>query len=1264
MTNDTRNTNETAAPQAEAAELADQPSLMADEITSAQPTIFSGEVEESDGNEITGAIDRAPSLPYPIVAFGSSAGGLQPIKDILSILPEDTGMAFILVPHLAADQVSYLKEITEQYTAMPVHPIAAGEQPRPNRVYVLQPNQVAQIRRGRFVTTERAKEQKISHVIDLFFHSLGEDMQDRAVGVVLSGADADGTLGLKTIRGEGGLAIAQKPETAQYSSMPRTSIAMDHIDLVLSPREIGVELARLAKQFVRPDVQILERGEELTSDQEGYQRILQMLRSTCGLELRQYKQETIRRRIARRMMLLRTESLADYVRFLEARKDELTNLQEDVLIGVTRFFRDSVFWEALSTQVLPTFFEHRAASRAVRVWCAGCSTGEEVYSFAISFLEYMTAHGLDNTLQIFGTDASERSIEMARQATYPDSIVGEMSSERLRRFFVKVDRGYQLSKRVRDLCIFARQNLSTDPPFSHIDFLTCRNVLIYFNQSLQRQVMQTFHYALETGGYLLLGMSETLREYDDWFTPLDRKNKIYSKIGTGVPGGYRLPIHHVPSLLPLSSQSKSHPDQVWSEVELQRAGDRLVLARFAPPGLVIDEQMNVLQVRGQTAAFVELSSGPVSWSLLRVVRDRLQGTVREVAQHAIAENLPVSRLGHYTADDGTEKQVQIDVLPLPPPSSQHRCFLVLFRELEMALPQGTEIQFSPNLSADEKERMVAQLRQDLSATRFHLQSLIEERDARNQELVSANEEIQSANEELQSTNEELETTKEELQSSNEELQTVNDELQQRNAVLTQTGNDLSNLLTSVNIPLLMLTEGLEIRQFTPPLEKLLNVRSSDIGRRISEIRLQLSVEDIEPILQDVLETLGTREVEVQDRHGRWHLMRVRPYRTTENKIEGIVLVLVDIDQLRQSQQELREARDFANCIVASVPVPVVVLNSDCTIRTVNKSFRDLTKLAERELTGRSLPELARLKWGVEGFLERLNELMAREPGSVLEFEHRSTTSDDRVLLIQAQVLSSEGSRVILLTVEDITVQRRAEHELEAQKQHLEHKIEDTEERLTRAQRELQELAAYLFSVQEEERRRVARELHDDVSQRLAALSLEIARVRGEQEGAGQLEASKVISGIIDSLSMDVRQISHRLHPAILDDLGLVSALNALVDEFGEREGMFTTFSSSDVPEGVSRPTATAIYRVAQEALRNVGKHAGKTHVKVLLGRIDDRLHLEVRDFGIGFDQQDGAAGHGLGIISMKERARIAGGTFELKSDLGQGTSVVLDVPFA
>ena len=401
---------------------------------------------------------------------------------------------------------------------------------------------------------------------------------------------------------------------------------------------------------------------------------------------------------------------------------------------------------------------------------------------------------------------------------------------------------------MRDCCIFARQNLSNDPPFSHIDIMSCRNVMIYFNQPLQRQVMLTFHYALEPGGYMLLGMSEGLRDYGEVFTPIDRKHKIYMKTGASLPLRFDLPRNYtMAQMTGVGRHPAMEAGHVWPELELQRAADRIVLARFGPPGLIVDERMNVLQSRGQTSLFMNIAPGAVSWSLGKVIREGLVSETRVAVQRSIHENVPVTATARLLEEDDSESLVQIDVLPITSGGTKPRSFLVLFRTKSVGEDERREGPQQNHLTQDEKDRLISQLRQDLSSTRFHLQSLVEERDSRNQELVSANEEIQSANEELQSTNEELETTKEELQSANEELQTVNDELQQRNNVLTQTGNDLTNLLNSVSIPLLMLTSDLRIRQFTPPMQKLLNVRAADVGRSISEIRLQLSIEDIEPL---------------------------------------------------------------------------------------------------------------------------------------------------------------------------------------------------------------------------------------------------------------------------------------------------------------------------------------------------------------------------------------------------------------------------------
>ena len=1216
--------------------------------------------------EFTGQENQSPALPYPVVGFGGSAGGLTAFREILANLKPDTGMSFVLVTHLAPDQKSYLTEILERYTRIPVRPVVHGMRPETDHLYVLQPEQRLQLRGGVFHVEERSSTHRGPHIIDTFFRSLANEQKNYAIGVVLSGADSDGAAGLKAIKGEGGIALVQSPGSAAQPGMPRSSIAADHVDLVVPPAELALELGRLAVQFSRPEVRSLEEGITPPDDEQSFQKILQLLRTVSGIELRQYKPETLRRRMARRLVLMRKDSLAEYYKFLQIRPDEQRLLQEDLLINVTRFFRDPAFWESIRENVLPALLQDRPTDRPIRVWCAGCSSGEEVYSLAITIIEYLSSKNLDIPLQIFGTDASDQAIEAARVAVYPETLGDEISPERLRRFFVKVDRGYQVSKRVRDSCIFARQNLSNDPPFSHIDILSCRNVMIYFNQVLQRQVMITFHYALEPGGYMLLGMSEGLRDYSDLFTTVDRKHKIYMKTGATLAHTYDLPRTYVPAestgLARSSVMNLQAEISPWPELELQRAADRIVLARFGPPGLVVDERLNVLQSRGQTGRYVELAPGGVSWNLLRVLREGIASDTRSAVQRAIRENVPVSAVVTLIGEKKGEENVQIDVLPITSVVERPRCFLVLFQPIDNAdQPKPNEYAITTNLTVDEKDRLVAQLRQDLSSSRFHLQSLVEERDARNQELVSANEEIQSANEELQSTNEELETTKEELQSANEELQTVNEELQQRNNVLTQTGNDLTNLLNSVNIPLLMLTNDLHIRQFTPPMQRLLSVRPADIGRSISEIRLQLSVDDIEPILHHVLETLETQEQEVQDREGRWYLLRVRPYRTFENKIEGLVVVFLDIDQLRRSQQLATEANRFASAVVEVVPVPIIVLNKDFGIRTANTAFRELSRLNAKELEFRSLPGLVHQLWGIDSMRERLQDLLNHRE-MTFEFEHQSSTNQKRTLLFRGQSYGTDADPVLLLVIDDITLRREAEQLMSSQNKDLESEIEEAAYALSRTKDQLGSLTSYLFQVQEEERQRVARELHDDVSQRLSVVEMLLSDASASSTSDDCSKKLETARNELQGLNTDVRQLSHGLHSRVLKDLGLAAALRGLVAEFDRREGMPATFSSHGLPDQVPDIAATAIYRITQEALRNVAKHAGRTHVKVTLHNEDHTLMLKVMDFGVGFDVDAMDGQSGLGMISMHERARIAGGTFEVDSELGSGTAITVKVP--
>jgi two-component system, chemotaxis family, CheB/CheR fusion protein len=1225
------------------------------EQTGATAAIVSDAAEE---------VDAPHALPFPIVAIGASAGGVEAYIELFHHLRADTGMAFVVVPHLSADKRSFLPEIVARYTRMPTITITSGLRPEPNRVYFLPPNTRVSLQIGVFQLEGRASD-GVPHPIDFFLRSLAVQQKSLGIGVILSGMDADGALGLKAIKAEGGISIVQAPESARFPEMPRSSISADHVDMVLPPDQIAVHLTQVAQRLQTPELRRLEEGVTPADDEKHFARILKLLKSVSGVDFRLYKPSTIRRRVLRRMLMQRIDTLADYAAFLQANAKELRDLHEDALINVTRFFRDPEVFEALKSVVLPRIFEDRATDQSVRIWVAGCSSGEEVYSLAICILEYLTGNALEPSIQIFGTDASDRSVQKARLGIYPDTITNEVSPERLRRFFVRTERGYQVAKRIRDMCIFAQQNLCSDPPFSRLDFISCRNVLIYFSSQLQNQLLPTFHYALRPDGFLLLGSSETIREFTDLFCLTDRRHKIYSKIGVTQS---RTLVDVAPRVFfpDLETEApKFRSGEAWGDLEIQRAADRIVLARYGPPGIVVNERLEILQSRGHTGPFLEMAQGAASLQLTRMARESIASQVMAAVRRAIEQDVPVQVERLQLRDNEQIRDTTLEVIPMHTPGSRSKCYLVSFITSHFHTGVSPSAEPLP-IDVEDPGRLIAELQQNLSGTRVYLQSLLEERDAKNQELISANEEIQSANEELQSTNEELETTKEELQSSNEELQTVNDELQNRNAVLTQTSNDLSNLLNSVNLPVLMLSNELHIRHFTPQTEKLMNLRASDIGRPFSDIRLNLNIDNLESLFSDVLETLAPREIEVQDRSGHSYLLRARPYRTTENKIDGVVVVLVDIDQLRRSQQELRDARDFATSIIANIPVPLVVTNSDLRIRSANEAFCTLTGLGIEALERRSLPDLAGALWGAEQQLRSLLEEIRRHGpgGKGIEFEYKTSESGARIFLVRARRLQPDGEQFLLVTFENITAHKDVESLLKAEGERLASQVESTSKELDRSREELRSLAASLFTSQEEERKRVARELHDDVNQRLAALNMLADQLTGSITSDPVAARQKVESILaqLGELSEDVRTLSHRLHPSMIEHLGIAAALQSLTEEFGEREEMIATFRAENIPEPLPLDVATGLYRIAQETLRNVAKHAGKTHVKISLVGNSEGVEFQVADAGKGFDPEQTLSG--LGLISIKERARLMRATVKIQSAPREGTKLSVYVPLS
>ena len=848
--------------------------------------------------------ERTSSRPIcPVVGVGASAGGLEAFQEILAVLPANTGLAFVFIQHLDPTHVSILGELLAKSTRMPVLQVKDQMPVEPNKVYVIPPNVGMRLSDSKLLLTERTTGFGPHLPIDEFFQSLAEDRGSRAIAVILSGTASDGTLGLRAVKEAGGITFAQD-RTAKFDAMPRNAIAAGWVDLVMPPGQIANEILRICRhpyvagpEAVPPEEAAPEPGPD---GPPRFDEILNLLRTATGVDFALYKPGTLQRRILRRMALHKAETVTQYVRLLRENRAELKALFHDILISVTGFFRESATFDALKKNVLPSIFRERSAEAPVRIWVAGCSTGEEAYSLAMCLLEYMRETDVEVPVQIFGTDLSEPALERARAGIYPESIASDVSPERLRRFFTRVDGQYQISRPVRDMCIFAQQNLTKDPPFSKLDLITCRNVLIYLGPALQGKVMRLFHYALKPSGYLVLGLSETVGGASEQFVPFDRHLKIYSR-KTSTVAVNQLDFGSYEDVRLEGAARRTPPNHQL--LDTQRRVDQFILSRYSPAGVLTTGEGTILQFHGHTAPYLEHTPGEPVLNITRMLRPELLVGFRRLFErakkrHAAVQGEPIP-LSHHNRN----YTVRLCIIPMVLTPEGETQYLVLFEEQRNAteaVRRGGKQ--SKQASTTAVARRTREMEEELASTRQYLESVIEEQQATTEELKSANEEVQSSNEELQSTNEELLTAKEELQSTNEELTTVNEEMHSRNAELSQINNDLSNLLSSVNIPIVMLANDLKIRRFTPQAEKVLNLLPTDVGRLVSDFKPKIDIPDLEELFLDVIENLHVKEREVHDRDGHWFSMWVRPYRTAENKIDGAVMVLFDVTERKQAAE--------------------------------------------------------------------------------------------------------------------------------------------------------------------------------------------------------------------------------------------------------------------------------------------------------------------------------------------------------------------------
>lgn len=845
------------------------------------------------------------------MGIGASAGGLEAFRQIFNQMPVDTGMAFVLIQHLDPTHPSLSVDIISKSSQLKVEEVTDGTQVKPNHIYVIPPNKCMEIQERVLKLSPRADGPGQNMVIDVFFQSLARSEKNKAVGVVLSGTATDGTIGLKTIKAEGGVTYAQDPDSAKCPGMPRSAIDAGVVDFILKPENIADKLAKIsAHPYMTSDTTTSDDPQERVT----LNKLFSLLRAFKKVDFSGYKQTTIMRRVQRRMLVQRAESLQDYVSYLEKNDEEVHALYKDLLINVTDFFRDPESFETLAKTVLPNILKNKSESSIIRVWVPGCSTGEEVYSLAISLLESLSQKEKQHyEIQIFATDISDDAIQTARAGKYSESIMGGLSKERLQRFFHKVEEGgYQINKGVRDLCLFSRHDVSSDPPFAKLDLISCRNVMIYFGKAMQNQVIPIFHYALLKTGYLWLGRSENIGESSKLFSMVNKAHKIYSKSNVPTPA-----LHFAPKPgrgLSWKTVEDFSSAFTGTRNEIQKDVDKIIMSKFSPPGVVVNSDLEILQFRGRTTPYLEPASGQPSLNLLKMIRPELLASLRQTIQLAKQENKSLERLGLHFESDEKPQTVDFEVIPVNPKATlaKDKTFLILFKKPADVTKIKSNSTTKNNTAKDSDKKPIDQnqhiieLRKELLEMKDYQQSLIEQYEITQEELTVANEELQSTNEEFQSTNEEIETAKEELQSTNEELTTVNEELRVRNTDLTVLSDDLNNLLVSIEIPVLIVDGSYRVRRFSPKAKTAFNLIPSDVGRPISDIRPNFDL-SLSRVILEVSESLSPKQIEVQDFSGNWLRLMVRPYKTTENKIDGAILSLTDIDDIKKKEKKSTDA---------------------------------------------------------------------------------------------------------------------------------------------------------------------------------------------------------------------------------------------------------------------------------------------------------------------------------------------------------------------
>jgi two-component system CheB/CheR fusion protein len=1180
---------------------------------------------------------------FLIVGIGASAGGISALKTFFENVKTDAGIAYVVILHLSPEHESWLADVLQTVSPLPVTQVRKKVKVEPDHVYVVPPNRSLSMQAGNIVVKPLATDEERRAPVDIFFRTLAQSHGQHAVCVVLSGTGANGSMGLKRIKEAGGAAFVQNPREAEFSEMPRNSIATELVDAILPVKEIPARIAAYRDGLETITIP-LEPKDRPDDQQKALREIFTQLKVRTGHDFTNYKRATILRRIERRINVRNLRDLPSYSRLVRSDPEEVQALLKDLLISVTSFFRDQEAFEYLERDIVPHILADRPPDRPVRVWVVGCATGEEAYSIAMIFAEATMKKPDAPPVQIFASDIDENAIAVAREGLYTLNDTVDVPTERLRRFFTLERDAYRIRRELREMTLFASHNILKDPPFAHLDLVCCRNVLIYLNHEAQERVIETLHFALNPGGYLFVGTAESLDGAGDLFAGVNREHHLYQTRRTGRRAD--LPIPAVANTIDFPDGTRtslaSHQPEPHSPRRISFADlHQQLLESYAPPSVVVNEEYDIVHLSDRAGKYMQIAGGEATMNLLKVIKPELRLDLRTALYRASQRRVP-TETGELTVPiDGSVETINIRIRPVFDPNDTARGFiLVLFEpsaDKQKKAPQKRRTEPAAQHLEHEVERLKTQLR--TSVEQFEVQA---------EELKASNEELRAMNEELRSSTEELETSKEELQSVNEELTTVNQELKIKVDELSQSNSDFRNLIDSSDIATVFVDREFRVKLFSPAARSIFNLLQSDLGRPLFDLTSRLARDDLRSDAEHVLRTLQARQKEVQTVSGETFLMRVTPYRSTDDRITGVVFTFVDISDRLRAEEELRRSEERLRMLIeSSTEFALFALTPDGRIEMWNTGAEKVFGWPESEILGKPADVLFVPE-------DRRSKRPQQEMKTALE---HGFASDERWHLrkdgtrffasgVMAPLTDSHGRHIGFSKIaRDMTSKLKAD---EAFRSNV--------------------MLRSLVDAQEDERKRIARDLHDQLGQQITALRLKLEGMKTKYRAEPAMlklidETQRHAKKIDDDLSFLVWE----LRPTALDNLGLRNAMASYVAEWSKNCGIPAEFHTGRLTRKRLTPDIEVnLYRIAQEALNNVLKHAKAKKVDVMLEFGKNDVVLIIEDNGVGFDPKNLAKtktdGKGLGLLGMRERTILLGGTLAVESSRGKGTAIIARVP--